>query len=200
MSSPVFLDANFLKAIGHPLRAQILELIAERGEASPLELARTLEQPLATVSHHTRVLRDLQCIALVRTEPRRGAVEHYYRPAMLPFLDDEQWARLPATLRRGLSGQLFRRIFAEVSSAGGRGGFDRPGAHIDRLPLELDEQGWRDLSAALVDLLRRAQDIQEESDARHDASGSEPVASMLAILHVAAEPTDAVRGRPPRVP
>jgi hypothetical protein len=119
---------------------------------------------------------------------------------MLPFLDDEQWRRLPVTLRRGLAGQLLRRIFAETSIAGGEGGFDRPGAHVDRLPLALDEQGWRDLSTALVELLKRAQDIQEESDARRDPSGSEPVGSTLALLHFeGAEAPVARHGRPPRV-
>jgi hypothetical protein len=53
------------------------------------------------VSHHTRVLRDLGCIELVRTEPRRGAVEHYYRPVLRPFLDDEQWEQLSLVKRRG---------------------------------------------------------------------------------------------------
>jgi DNA-binding transcriptional ArsR family regulator len=187
MSSSVPVDVNLLKALGHPLRMRILEVIGERGEASPLEVARTLEQPLGTVSHHTRVLRDLGYIELTRTEPRRGAVEHFYRAATMPFLDDEQWAQLPVTLRRGLAGQLFRRIFAEASVAGGKGGFDRPGAHVDRLPLALDEKGWRDLSVALIELLRRAQDIQEQSDARAARSPTEAMPSLLAILHVAQE-------------
>jgi DNA-binding transcriptional ArsR family regulator len=200
MSSPNSFDANLLKALAHPLRLQILEVITDRGEASPLEVARTLGQPLGTVSHHTRVLRDLRCIELSRTEPRRGAVEHYYRPAMLPFLDDEQWERLPVTLRRGLAGQLFRRIFSEASVAGGQGGFDPPGAHIDRLPLDLDEEGWRDLSAALVELLKRTQDIQAQSDARAASSATEAIPSLLAILHVAQEGDASAAGRRLRLP
>lgn len=71
MSWSESLDASLLKALAHPLRTRVLELIVEREEASPVELARDLGQPLATVSHHTRVLRDLGCIELVRTE--RGA-------------------------------------------------------------------------------------------------------------------------------
>ncbi|MEA2279261.1 MAG: hypothetical protein QOC78_4221 [Solirubrobacteraceae bacterium] len=200
MSSPVRVDVSFLKALGHPLRLRILEVIAERGEASPLEVARTLEQPLGTVSHHTRVLRDLGYIELTRTEPRRGAVEHFYRAATPPFLDDEQWAQLPVAMRRGLAGQLFRRIFAEASEAGGKGGFDRPGAHVDRLPLALDEQGWRDLSAALLELLKRAQDIQEQSDARAASSATEAIPSLLAILHVAQEGNASAAQRRLRLP
>jgi len=76
------LDESLIKALAHPLRWRILEILSERGEASPVEIARLLDQPLATISHHTRVLRDLRCIELTRTQPRRGAIEHYYRPVM----------------------------------------------------------------------------------------------------------------------
>jgi len=200
------LDAGLLKALAHPLRARILELIAEREEASPVELARELDQPLATVSHHTRVLRDLRCIELVRTVPRRGAVEHFYRAVALPFLSDEQWAQLPVVLRRGLTGQLFRRVFMEASEAGAEGGFDPPGAAITRVLLALDERGWRELSEALSRVLEEAQAIQDRSEARAGASAGpegasagpegalappagEVRSSELAILHFAlAEP------------
>jgi DNA-binding transcriptional ArsR family regulator len=188
MSSSQSLDAGLLKALAHPLRARILELIVEREEASPVELARELDQPLATVSHHTRVLRDLRCIELVRTVPRRGAVEHFYRAVALPFLSDDQWAQLPVAMRRGLTGQLFRRVFLEASEAGAVGGFDPPGAAITRVLLALDERGWHELSEALARVLEETQAIQERCDARTDApSGAEGEvrSSELAILHFA---------------
>jgi DNA-binding transcriptional ArsR family regulator len=90
MASSHALDLGLLKALGHPLRLQLVTLVTERGEASPIELARMLDQPLSTVSHHVRTLRDLGYLELTRTEPRRGAVEHYYRAATPAFLDDEQ--------------------------------------------------------------------------------------------------------------
>jgi DNA-binding transcriptional ArsR family regulator len=141
MSAAPPLDESLIKALAHPLRWRIVETVLERGEASPVELARLLDEPLATVSHHTRVLRDNGCIELTRTVPRRGAVEHYYRAIMPTFFDDDQWRRVPVVLRRGLAGQLFRRIFEEAAAAGGAGAFDLPGAHIDRMVVELDDAG-----------------------------------------------------------
>jgi DNA-binding transcriptional ArsR family regulator len=188
MSWSQSLDAGLLKALAHPLRARILELIVEREEASPVELARELDQPLATVSHHTRVLRDLRCIELVRTVPRRGAVEHFYRAVALPFLSENHWAQLPVVLRRGLTAQLFRRVFTEASEAGAEGGFDPPGAAITRVLLALDDRGWRELSEALSRVLDEAQAIQERSDARAGApsgAADEVRSSELAILHFA---------------
>jgi hypothetical protein len=155
------------------------------------------------------VLRDLGCIEVVRTEQRRGAVEHFYKAVMLPFLDDAQWGQLPLAMRRGLAAQTFRRIFAEGSAAGGAGGFDRAGAHVDRMLLDLDAQGWRDLSALLVDVMRRAEAIQKQSDARQGgAEGGEDSGSPseLAILHFArveiapAAPRRRARTRPVRSP
>jgi len=64
VSTPPSIDESLSKALAHPLRWRILEVVSEQGEASPVEIARTLDQPLATVSHHVRVLRDAHCIEL----------------------------------------------------------------------------------------------------------------------------------------
>ena len=182
MSTEQSLDEGLIKGLAHPLRWRLLETLTERGESSPVELARLLDQPLATVSHHVRVLRDANCIELTRTEQRRGAIEHYYRALMPAFFDDEQWTRVPTMFRRGLSAQLFRRIIEEAAAAGGEGAFDAPGSHMDRLFVELDEQGWRDASEAFLDLLRRIQAIQSESDARGTADS--PVRlSEIVVMH-----------------
>jgi DNA-binding transcriptional ArsR family regulator len=182
MSAAPSLDERLIKALAHPLRWRIVEAVVERGEASPVELARLLGEPLATVSHHMRVLRDHGCIELTRTEPRRGAVEHYYRAIMPAFFDDEQWRQMPIILRRGIAGQIFRRIFEEAAAAGELGAFEAPGAHVDRVVVELDEAGWEELSALLTDVLRRAQAIQERSDARRgEADGART--SEIAIMH-----------------
>jgi DNA-binding transcriptional ArsR family regulator len=184
MSVSHSLDESLVKALAHPLRWRIVETMVERGEASPVQLARLLDEPLATVSHHTRVLRDLGCIELTRTEPRRGAVEHYYRALMPAFFDDEQWVRLPTLLRRSVAAQIFSRIVDEAAAAGSEGGFDPPGAHLDRMPLNLDDHGWRELSDLLSDVLAKARAIQESSDARGGNVGK-PRPSKLALMHFA---------------
>jgi DNA-binding transcriptional ArsR family regulator len=213
MGVPDPFDGSLLKALGHPLRLRLLEAISERGEASPVALAREFNQPLATVSHHVRLLRHLGYVELVRTVPRRGAVEHFYRAVTLPFIDDAEWERLPLAMRRGLATQTLRSIFAEASLAGGAGGFDDPGAHLDRLAMELDDLGRRELSAALTGLLRQADDIQRRADVRRSSpEGAHGVvsASALAIMHyrLARSPSPTTpakerqqrRGQRPRLP
>jgi DNA-binding transcriptional ArsR family regulator len=182
MSAPHTLDESLIKGLAHPLRWRLLETLTERGESSPVELARLLDQPLATVSHHMRVLRDTACVELTRTEQRRGAIEHYYRALMPAFFDDEQWEQVPAVFRRGLSAQLFRRIVGEAAAAGTAGAFDEPGSHLDRMFVELDGPGWGEMSELLTTTLKRAQAIQARSDRRRPRSEDLRL-SEIVVLH-----------------
>jgi DNA-binding transcriptional ArsR family regulator len=186
MSTPRTIQESLIKALGHPLRWSILDVVIDRSEASPIEVARILDQPLATVSHHMRVLRDAGCVELIRTEPRRGAVEHYYRAAAPAFIDEEHWPELPLALRRSYAGQTFGRIIDEAAAAGTAGAFDGATAHVDRMLVELDERGRDELSALLTDVLRQAQAIQARSDARR-TDGADVRMSEIALLHF--EPT-----------
>jgi len=142
-------DPDLAKALSHPLRQQILEQLNVKGETSPKQLAALLDASLNTVAYHVGVLRRLGCIELARTRQVRGALEHYYRALIHPWLDAEQWGKLPASFRRQVVASTLRDIFADASEAGGAGGFDDPDAQIRRTVAELDEQGWREVSALL---------------------------------------------------
>jgi DNA-binding transcriptional ArsR family regulator len=182
-------QAEIARVLTHPLRPRILELLAVRGEASPNEMAAELGVPLGTLSYHTRLLRDLGWIELVRTEPRRGAVEHFYRAVVRPFIDDAQWRQLPVSVRRRLSALTVEQILRSAAAAAGTGGFDRAGAYVVRLWLELDELGWQELAAALGQVLDEAARIQDRSNARRASRSADAVeGSELALLHFAGRP------------
>jgi DNA-binding transcriptional ArsR family regulator len=175
------LDQRLAKALSHPLRRRVLDQFTQRVEASPNEVAKALEIPLSTVSYHVHILRELECIALVRTVPRRGAVEHFYRSTLDIFLDDTQWSTLPTAVRRQLAGQTIGDLMREIGAAATGGGFDEPAAAVARVPLRLDEAGWAELSELLHATLRDAAAIQERSDER----GDDVRQSLLALLHFA---------------
>jgi DNA-binding transcriptional ArsR family regulator len=158
-------DQRILKALSHPLRQRVLRVLNER-VASPAEIAEQLGERLGNVSYHVRVLRDAECVELVRTAPVRGALEHFYRATARPFLDSDQWARLPLSTRRGLFGQTLSQIWRDVDAAGGSGGFDRDETHVSWTTLELDEQGWKEVDELLVGALNDVGEIQAESLAR----------------------------------
>lgn len=160
------LERDYVRALGHPLRLRLLETILEDGEQSPVGLARRLDQPLSTVSRHIRMLRDMGFVELVRTEPRRGSVERFYKAASLAFISDADWERMPVMLRRGLVRQTFRKLFRDAADAGAAGGFDDANAHLDLVSFDLDVEGRDEVSAVLHDTLDRLREVQRQSDDR----------------------------------
>src|SRR5690349_20329496 len=79
------LQQRLMKALSHPLRVQVLDLLNSR-EWSPRELEAELGEGLSQVSYHVKVLKDFELIEMTRTEPRRGAVEHFYRAIERAFV------------------------------------------------------------------------------------------------------------------
>src|SRR4051812_10619115 len=177
------LDEALLKAISHPLRHRLLGMLDGR-IASPNELARELELPLGRVSYHIRLLNDLGAIELVRTEPRRGALEHFYRAVTTVWFSEADWTKLPRSARRGILGQNLQHIFASVTAAADGGGFDHAASVVLRAPLELDEQGLDELSALLRDSIERAREINARAaERRTEGNGVTVTPTELAILH-----------------
>lgn len=76
--APAGWDPAWAKIATHPLRLRILQAVQAHGEASPSTLAEEFGERLGNVSYHVRTLLDRGMLELRRTEPRRGAVEHYY--------------------------------------------------------------------------------------------------------------------------
>src|SRR5690349_22644951 len=107
-------EARIAKALAHPLRARILQRLGER-VASPGELAVELGAPLGVVSYHVRMLRDYDCVELVRTEPVRGALQHFYKATARPNLDEGQWRTLPTTLRGELVGETIQGLVGDLA-------------------------------------------------------------------------------------
>jgi DNA-binding transcriptional ArsR family regulator len=154
------------KALAHPLRVQLLTALND-GVASPNELAKKLEEPLTNVSYHVRMLHDLGCIELVDTEPRRGALEHYYRAIVRPFFADKDWKKLPKNTRGSISDMALSLVWDDTAEAIKTGIFDeRENRHLSRAVLCVDEKGWDELNDLLSETLDRAMQIQADSAGR----------------------------------
>jgi DNA-binding transcriptional ArsR family regulator len=65
-------------ATGHPTVMAVVRLLSVEDELSPKDMAERLGMPLGAVSYHVRRLAVAEVIHLVREEPRRGALEHFY--------------------------------------------------------------------------------------------------------------------------
>jgi DNA-binding transcriptional ArsR family regulator len=175
------IDQRIMKALSHPLRVRMLTLLNQK-VSSPSELAEELDEPLGNVSYHMRFLADLNMVKLVRTEPRRGAVEHYYEALEPPLISDDDWAQLPVALRRSLSDSTLSQIARDLKGAAKEGGFDRENIHVSRVALTLDEQGWDELSQMLSDVMDRARRLQEQSNKRAKRAEGKTIPTALVLM------------------
>jgi DNA-binding transcriptional ArsR family regulator len=186
------IDQRIMKALSHPLRVRMLTLLNQK-VSSPSEIAEELDEPLGNVSYHMRFLADLKMVKLVRTEPRRGAVEHYYEALEPPLISDDDWEQLPVALRRSLSDSTLGNIATDLRGAAAEGGFDRPNIHLSRTALTLDQQGWDELAGVLAEVLDRARDIQDQSNKRRKKADSAAIATALVLMQFEGSATRARR-------
>jgi DNA-binding transcriptional ArsR family regulator len=180
------------KALSHPLRSVILSRLNEK-VASPSELAEELDAPLGTVSYHVRTLLNLDCIELVSTRPRRGAVEHHYRAIQRAWGDDATWELLPPNARRGFAAEWFKLAFGDAREAIDRGGFEqRTDCKMFFSRLNLDERAWEKLAKRMDDLLEYAMELQAESAGRSldGDSGGDVKARLILAQYEAGQGED----------
>jgi DNA-binding transcriptional ArsR family regulator len=179
-------DARVIKAIGHPLRWQMLEALNE-DEASPAQLARRFGEPVNLVAYHMSILLKAGGVELVRTVPRRGSTEHYYRAIMRPFFGDREWARLPAETRRAVLETEIKRVVRDVRAAAAGTGLDHPKVHVSWTPLELDREGMDEVATLLVGVVDELVQIQARVNSRQTEKGgrtkSESLSTEVAMLH-----------------
>jgi DNA-binding transcriptional ArsR family regulator len=174
-------DQKLVKALAHPLRVEILMILNER-MASPNELSKELDEGLSQVSYHVKVLKDFDCIEMVKTEPRRGAVEHYYRATSRAFLEDRDWEHLPDSIKPGVTASVFRSMMDDVVAAIQGGSFNaRDDVHMSWTPGVVDQQGWDESVELVNDTLAKIIKIQGASAKRLTKSGEEgiPVTAIL---------------------
>jgi DNA-binding transcriptional ArsR family regulator len=190
------IDQRIMKALSHPLRVRMLTLLNQK-VSSPSELAQELGEPLGNVSYHMRFLADLKMVKLVRTEPRRGAVEHYYEALEPPLISDDDWAQLPTALRRSLSDSVLSEVAKDLRGAGKAGGFDRENMHLTRNALVLDERGWDELSTLLDGLVEQARDIQEQANKRRKRASADGngIRTSLVLMQFESGPPAPPAGR-----
>ncbi|HKO36744.1 MAG TPA: winged helix-turn-helix domain-containing protein [Solirubrobacterales bacterium] len=181
-TSPEGITQQLAKALAHPLRVKILSSL-HKGISSPNQLAQELGEPLGNVSYHVKTLLEYDCVELVKTEPRRGAVEHFYRATDRAFLSDSDWAKIPASARKGISGSILESIGQSATDAMAEGTISaRKDSHLSDTPLLLDEKGWKDLNKVLAGAVKQASAIQKEAAGRLDDK-SEGISTKLAIMH-----------------
>lgn len=178
------LEQRIHKALSHPLRVQILDLL-NAGEWSPRELERELDENLGQISYHVKVLRDFELIEMTRTRPARGAVEHFYRALVRAYLPAGMAKDMPKSAQRVVGNRILGKIDNDVASALKSGSFyARDDWHTSWTPTDLDDQGRRDAERLTDKYLEDLMEIEAESANRRAASeeDDEHIGTTVAVL------------------
>jgi len=175
------LDPQLVRALAHPLRVQILEVLNER-EASPNELMDLLGFPLGNVAYHTRVLEKCGCVEEVGTQRRRGAVEHYFRAKPRSFIGHQDWRQVPRSVRSEVSGASLGCFFERAADALAAGKLDdRAETTLSWMTMTVDEKGWKQASAVLRKAVAQLEVVDRESRERLRRDGSEAVPMIAGV-------------------
>ena len=178
--------SRLLRAGWHRIQIEALTILVEQ-VASPKEVAVKLELTAAKagyVSHHIKELEKRGLVELVRTEPRRGAIEHFYRAIRPLMVMDEDAKRLSFEERLILSAWMISRISDDWLMAIESGTIDeRTDRHLSRFPLLLDEKGYEDVIEGYSRAFHRTLEIEAECEERLAESGQgKPFSAMLACF------------------
>jgi DNA-binding transcriptional ArsR family regulator len=148
-----------------------------------VEIARQLGLEVSNVGYHVTALAEAGLIEEVGQRPVRGAVEHFYKAVVRPITSDEEEEDLTYEERMSFARTIWSLIAANATTALEAGTLvERPDHHLTRVPLQVDDQGWSELSAAYMELYERVYEIQTDSAGRLGATPEEPGISVLSVL------------------
>lgn len=183
-AKPPLIDHLLMKALAHEDRVRCLAILNER-IASPNEMSEELEEGLSQISYHVKVLREYGMIELEDTAPRRGAIEHFYRATHRALIPADTWKDLPAQMQRGISGDILRNFFDDVSASREAEIFDHADSHLSWTPMILDKKGFKQLDRLMGETLEGVFDIQAEAVERMKEEGKKEEEGISATVALA---------------
>jgi DNA-binding transcriptional ArsR family regulator len=182
---PEPIDQRLVRALAHPLRIQILEVLTER-VASPNLIAAELDMGVSHVAYHTRALDRYGCIELVETAQRRGATEHYYKAKPHAFIGDRAWRKVPRAVRSGITAASLQTFMDKAVTALETGAIDdREDTTFSWMPVHLDEKGWREVNGILAEATEQVLAAQTAADQRAAESGKDErrISAVVALAN-----------------
>ncbi|MBS1880136.1 MAG: helix-turn-helix transcriptional regulator [Actinobacteria bacterium] len=170
--------------VAHPLRSRCLTRLSEI-TASPAELAIEFRKPLSDVSYHVATLLKAGAIELVGERPVRGSIQHFYRAIPAPCLDTRENAEL------SLEGRLeLARLTTQLATADATIALEartlnrRPEAHVVRIPMVVDDDGWGELAELYDEMVERISAVRAASEERRgdDGDGGIPITAFVTFF------------------
>jgi hypothetical protein len=160
------METTLAAIVAHPTRAKAFTILTER-TASPVEIAQEIGKDVGHVGYHVRKLLQLNLVELVDERPVRGAVEHFYRATVRPYVSTEELADQSVEEREVFTRHILQFHVADIARALDAGTFDaRPNRALLRTPLVVDAEGFQELSELHDEMYERTLEIQARANER----------------------------------
>ncbi len=132
---------KLMKAMAHPMRVRILAWMNDR-PWSPNEISQEIGEGLSQISYHVKVLKDFELIEMTKTEPRRGAVEHFYKAIWRAYMPSKVTKQFPKSAQRMIFFDTLKDADLDIVASLDSGRFDeRDDYHVSYTPGDMDAQG-----------------------------------------------------------
>jgi DNA-binding transcriptional ArsR family regulator len=178
----VTMETTLAAIVAHPTRARCFSILAER-TASPVEIAQEIGKDVGHVGYHVRKLQQLDLIELVDERPVRGAVEHFYRAIERPVVREEGFANQTQDAREVFTRHTLQLHVTDIARAMDEHTFDsRANRALIRLPMSVDEDGFKEVADLHVEMYERTLDIQARSDERRADSKDEGIPGVSTTM------------------
>lgn len=161
---PELVDRRLIKALAHPTRAHILNILND-GPSSPSKISKRLNGVgLNLTCHHIKVLEDLDCVELTGTVPHGGRKERIYRATKRHRLSAAEWAEVAERSRQPITVGILQMVSEDLNASLATGKFDeRIDNHLSRIPIEVDERGWAEIVLILKRTMEQVLNVGERS-------------------------------------
>ena len=93
-------------------------------------------------------------------------MEHHYTAVAMPVISDEAWSNVPDIVKNAMVAAALEQAGATISAAATAGGFNRPEAHLSRVQLLLDGEGWHSMAEETRRWMERVDEIGREAAER----------------------------------
>jgi Helix-turn-helix domain len=174
------METTLAAIVAHPTRASAFTILTER-TASPVEIAQEIGKDVGHVGYHVRKLQQLDLIELVDERPVRGAVEHFYRATVRPYVSAEEFSGQTLEEREVFTRHILQLHVADVARAMDARTFDaRPNRALLRTPMVVDEEGFQELADLHDEMYERTLDIQARSAERLTGTDAGAIPTMSA--------------------
>ena len=148
-------DLRWVRALAHPARVEILDVLDSRPTASPKELSSLLSRPLEDVSYHCKTLWEADCI------------EHYYRAKPNSTFSHQRWRSVPRSLRGTVTAKALEGFMRRAVAALRAGTIDdRDDTVLSCMPVAVDERGFTQITKALGAVQAEVEKISGDSRRR----------------------------------